>query len=62
MSKFLGKFRKNQNYSDDYLALKNNGSRTGRVNEHKEIKKVFYRNLKEELSEGYDYSDIEDAA
>ena len=62
MSKFVGKFRKNSNYSEDYSAEKTAGNKLGRINEHKEAKKIYYRNLVEELNEGYDYTDIEDAA
>ena len=62
MTKFVGKFRKNSNYSDDYSALKQTKGKTGRKNEHKEVKKVLYRTLREDLCEGYDYTDVEDIA
>jgi hypothetical protein len=61
VSKFLGKFRKNQNYSDDYNAERQNGNKIGRVNEHKEIKKVLCRDLVEETVVDYEFTDIEDA-
>jgi hypothetical protein len=52
VSKFVGKFRKNQNYSDDYKTMNEKKQR----NEHGEIKKVLSR----DLNEGYeDYDDIE---
>lgn len=46
MSKFVGKFRKNQDYNDDrsYVYSKNR-------NEHAEIKKLKNRNYDEFLSE-----------
>ena len=46
MSKFVGKFRKNQDYNDDrsYVYNKNR-------NEHAEIKKLKNRNYDEFLSE-----------
>jgi hypothetical protein len=60
VSKFVGKFRKNQNYSDDYDAFKSKGQKTGRRNEHGEIKKTITRTLVEDMQEGYDYDSIED--
>ena len=48
MSKFVGKFRKNSNYSDDYNALKQSKDKIGRKNEHKEVKKMIYRRLNDE--------------
>ena len=48
MSKFVGKFRKNSNYSDDYNALKQSKDKIGRKNEHKEVKKMIYRSLNDE--------------
>ena len=53
MSKFVGKFRKNQNYSDDYKTMNEKKQR----NEHGEIKKVLSR----DLNEGYgDYEELDD--
>ena len=60
MTKFVGKFRKNQNYSDDYDAFKSKGQKTGRRNEHGEVKKTIQRSLIEDMKEGYDYDTIED--
>jgi hypothetical protein len=52
VSKFVGKFRKNQSYSDDYKTMNEKKQR----NEHGEIKKVLSR----DMNEGYeDYDDIE---
>jgi hypothetical protein len=48
VSKFVGKFRKNSNYSEDYNALKQSKDRIGRINEHKEVKKMIYRSLSDE--------------
>jgi hypothetical protein len=48
VSKFVGKFRKNSNYSDDYNALKQSKDKIGRKNEHKEVKKMIYRRLNDE--------------
>jgi predicted secreted Zn-dependent protease len=44
VSKFLGKFRKNKNYNDDY----NYDNRRHR-NEHSEIKKLLSRDFEESL-------------
>lgn len=44
MSKFVGKFRKNQEYSDDYRTMNEKKQR----NEHGEIKKVLSRDLQED--------------
>jgi len=53
VSKFVGKFRKNQNYSDDYKTMNEKKQR----NEHGEIKKVLSR----DLNEGYgDYEELDD--
>ena len=60
MSKFVGKFRKNANYTDDYDAYKSNGQKTGRRNEHTEIKKSIVRSLVDDMKEGYDYDSMED--
>ena len=38
MSKFLGKFRKEQNYIDDYNSTKLSGVKLKKRNEHHEIK------------------------
>lgn len=50
MTKFVGKFRKNKNYNDDY----NYDNRRHR-NEHSEIKKLLSRDFEENL-----YSDRPD--
>jgi predicted secreted Zn-dependent protease len=44
VSKFVGKFRKNKNYNDDY----NYDNRRHR-NEHSEIKKLLSRDFEESL-------------
>ena len=41
MSKFLGKFRKEQNYSDDYNSVKQTGGKLRKRNEHHEIKNLL---------------------
>ena len=41
MSKFVGKFRKNSEYSDDYTKNKKQNRR--KRNEHSEIKKLITR-------------------
>ena len=41
MSKFLGKFRKEQNYSDDYNSIKTTGKKLKHRNEHHEIKNLL---------------------
>lgn len=46
MSKFVGKFRKNQNYNDDYNYTPNTPKRQHR-NEHSEIKKLKNQNYDE---------------
>lgn len=53
MTKFVGKFRKNQEYSDDYKTM-NNKSKPR--NEHGEIKKVLSR----DMQEGYEYDDLDE--
>lgn len=58
MSKFVGKFRLKENYSDDYAALKSIKQKTGHRNEHGEIKKLKTRTLREDMTEGYDYHDL----
>ena len=44
MSKFVGKFRKNQEYSDDYRTMNEKKQR----NEHGENKKVLSRDFQED--------------
>jgi hypothetical protein len=42
MSKFVGKFRKNENYADDFEYTKNTRKKSGakhKIKEHAEIKK-----------------------
>lgn len=53
LSKFVGKFRKNQDYSDDYNAMKSSGKKVKKRNEHGEIRKLLTR----EMQEGYEYYD-----
>ena len=53
MTKFVGKFRKNQEYSDDYKTM--NRKEKPR-NEHGEIKKVLTR----DMQEGYEYDEMDD--
>jgi hypothetical protein len=47
MSKFLGKFRKEQNYSDDFLSVKQSGMKLRKRNEHHEIKNLL-KNIEDE--------------
>lgn len=53
MTKFVGKFRKNSEYNDDYKTM---NEKNKQHNEHGEIKKVLFR----ELQEGYEYDDLDD--
>jgi hypothetical protein len=53
VTKFVGKFRKNQEYSDDYKTM--NRKEKPR-NEHGEIKKVLTR----DMQEGYEYDEMDD--
>ena len=53
MSKFVGKFRKNQEYSDDYKTM---NQKNKQRNEHGEIKKVLSR----DMQEGYEYDELDD--
>lgn len=46
MSKFLGKFRKNKEYNDDY-----NYTHSKHRNEHAEIKKILVQHQEEEMLE-----------
>ena len=46
MTKFVGKFRKNKEYNDDYRY-----THSKHRNEHAEIKKLITRDLEEELVE-----------
>ncbi len=41
MTKFLGKFRKNQDYNDDYTYAKNFLHSKKRTTEHSEVKKYI---------------------
>lgn len=59
MSKFVGKFRKNSNYSDDYSALRDLKGKAGRKNEHKEVKKMIYRSLNDENLEDLEITENE---
>ena len=47
MTKFVGKFRKNKEYNDDYSFAVNRRHK----NEHAEIKKLLNHDLEEELVE-----------
>ena len=53
MTKFVGKFRKNQEYSDDYKTM---NQKNKQRNEHGEIKKVLSR----DMQEGYEYDELDD--
>lgn len=53
MTKFVGKFRKNQEYSDDYKTM---NKKEKPRNEHGEIKKVLSR----DMQEGYEYDEMDD--
>lgn len=46
MTKFVGKFRKNQDYNDDY-----NYTQSKHRNEHAEIKKILIQHEEEEMLE-----------
>jgi hypothetical protein len=52
VTKFVGKFRKNQDYNEDYSYMPKRKHR----NEHSEIKKLKSRNVEELLSELEDVS------
>jgi hypothetical protein len=47
VSKFVGKFRKNQDYNEDYSYM----PKRKHKNEHSEIKKMKNRNVEEVLSQ-----------
>lgn len=53
MSKFVGKFRKNQEYSDDYKTM---NKKEKPRNEHGEIKKVLSRDMQED----YENNELDD--
>lgn len=53
MSKFVGKFRKNQEYSDDYKTM---NKKDKPRNEHGEIKKVLSR----DMQEGYEIDELDE--
>ena len=48
MSKFVGKFRKNENYNDDYLFE----NRKRHRNEHSESKRILSRMIQEDEKYG----------
>ena len=52
MSKFVGKFRKNKEYNDDY-----NYTHSKHRNEHAEIKKILSQHEEEKLEE---WTELED--
>jgi hypothetical protein len=52
VTKFVGKFRKNQDYNEDYSYM----PKRKHKNEHSEIKKMKNRNVEELLSEFDDSS------
>jgi hypothetical protein len=52
VTKFVGKFRKNQDYNEDYIYMPKRKHR----NEHSEIKKLKNRNVEELLSDLEDTS------
>ena len=54
MSKFVGKFRKNKDYNDDY----NYASTRRHRNEHSEIKKLITQSLEEENFDEVDEEEI----
>lgn len=54
MTKFVGKFRKNQDYNDDYTYAKNFLHSKKRKTEHSEVKK--YMKNSEQQWEEYDIS------
>ena len=53
MSKFVGKFRKNQDYNDDYKTM---NQKSKQRNEHGEVKKVLSR----DMQEGYQYDELDE--
>ena len=55
MTKFLGKFRKNQDYNDDYTYAKNFLHSKKRTTEHSEVKK-YIKNSEDFLEEELDIS------
>ena len=58
MTKFVGKFRKNQDYNDDYIYAKNYLHTKKRKGEHSEVKKQL-QNWEEETLEQVDISQSE---
>lgn len=58
MTKFVGKFRKNQDYNDDYIHAKKYLHTKKRRGEHPEIKKQLQQ-LEEENLENVDISQSE---
>ena len=55
MTKFVGKFRKNKDYSDDYIYAKNVLHSKRRRNEHAEVKKLKNHEYEDDF-ENYDES------
>jgi hypothetical protein len=53
VSKFVGKFRKNQDYNDDYKTM---NQKSKQRNEHGEVKKVLSR----DMQEGYQYDELDE--
>ena len=51
MSKFVGKFRKNQDYNDDYIYAKNHLHIKKRRGEHSEVKKQLQQWENDSLQE-----------
>lgn len=47
MTKFVGKFRKNQDYNEDYEYAKNVLHNKKRISEHAEIKKILTQHEEE---------------
>jgi hypothetical protein len=58
VTKFVGKFRKNQDYNDDYIYAKNYLHTKKRKGEHSEVKKQL-QNWEEETLEQVDISQSE---
>lgn len=51
MTKFVGKFRKNQDYNDDYIYAKNFLNNKKRKGEHSEVKKQMKHWEEEDFDE-----------
>lgn len=58
MTKFVGKFRKNSDYKDDYNYAKSFLKNKKRKDEHSEVKKQFKQHEKYEFDDDYEFVNI----